>query len=231
MFNHKLWDWSEICRQEFYSEGWKRSLLDSETLKSYCEHFELGDKDQQVSKSRFIWFLELDQFTPLFTTNCCKLRRSQKQYIRRKQVICWPGNKSEDGFATNNKITTNPYCTISPCKLGRKSAHIYYNILYPHNPYLVKSPKDPKNQLNDTCFASMDNFPLKRSCNWQADFISRQNMTIYHLFIFLKILHLITIWFYIFFWLAQVDEFHTFVHPSLHQKMKSTHIWPGRLST
>ena len=89
----------------------------------------------------------------------------------------------------------------------------------------------PKNQLIDTCFASMDNFPLKRSCNWQADFISRQNMTIYHLFIFLKILHLITIWFYIFFWLAQVDEFHTFVHPSLHQKMKSTHIWPGRLST
>ena len=40
----------------------------------------------------------------------------------------------------------------------------------------------PKNQLIDTCFASMDNFPLKRSCNWQADFISRQNTTIYHLF-------------------------------------------------
>ena len=39
----------------------------------------------------------------------------------------------------------------------------------------------PKNQLIDTCFASMDNFPLKWSCNWQADFISRQN-TEYHLF-------------------------------------------------
>ena len=142
----------------------------------------MGDRDQKVSKSGFIRFLELDQFTPLFTTNYFKLRRSQKQYIRRKQVICWPGYKSEDDFATHNKITTNPYCTISPCKLGRKSAHIYYNILYPHNPYLVKSPKDPKNQLNDTCFASMDNFPLKRSCNWQANFISRQNTTIYHLF-------------------------------------------------
>ena len=85
----------------------------------------------------------------------------------RKQVLCAPDYKRKDGCATNNKISTNPYCTISSCNLGSKSAHISYKILL--KSIFGKITERPKTQLIRTYFASMDNFLLNRSCNWQAD--------------------------------------------------------------